>query len=173
MSKKDRQRGQAILEFAVLTPAIFLFIFIIVDMGIGLAHHIILTNAAREGARYAAAGAPPQGGCTQPSVVDRVTCKTLAHAQGLVDSSNCPGAQCPVQVAFVDRGDPPDGQLSPGDSIVVRINYKYKLITGLGLSSSIGWLKWPGIPPLSMDSCEDMRLEQVRSDAAISANPCP
>ncbi len=134
MSKKDRQRGQAILEFAVLTPAIFLFIFIIVDMGIGLMHHVVLINAAREGARYAAAGAPPEGGCTQASAVDRVVCKTLAHAQGLVKSSSCPGSQCPVKVDFVDRGSPVDGQLGPGDSVVVRICYKYKLITALGLS---------------------------------------
>ena len=167
-----RQRGQAILEFAILTPIIFAFIFIIVDFGIGLARHMILTNAVREGARYAAAGAPADSGCSQPTIVERVTCKTLAHAQGLIDSSNCPGPSCPVQVFFVDRGDPPNGQLEPGDSVAVHITYSYKLITALGLSNSIGYLHWPGIPPLKMNSCSDFSLGQVTNDATISTvNP--
>jgi len=161
----NRQKGQAIVEFAILTPVIFAFIFIIVDIGIGLAHHVVLTNAAREGARYAAAGAPPDSGCSDPSIVERIKCKTLAHAHNLVDDP------LKIDVAFVDVDG--DGQVEPGDSAVIRINYEYKLITALGLSNSIGWMRWPGIPPLTMDSCEDMRLEQVKSDATISADPCP
>ncbi len=166
MSKKDRQRGQAIVEFAILTPAIFLFIFIIVDMGIGLSHYVVLTNAAREGARYAAAGAPSDSGCSQASVVDRVRCKTLAHAQNLISDPQ------KIDVAFIDRNS--NGQVDPGDSVVIRIHYSYKLITALGLSNRIGWLRWPGIQPLTMNSCEDMRLEQVTSDAKITplATPC-
>ena len=159
-----RQRGQAILEFAILTPVIFAFIFIIVDLGIGLAHRVVLTNAAREGARYAAAGAPTNTGCTQLDIVERIKCKTLAHSHGLVDESQ-------IEVAFLDANG--NGELEPGDAAVVRINYSYKLITALGLSSQIGWLRWPGIPPLKMDSCTDMRLEQVTNDATISpVNPC-
>ncbi len=166
MKGRSREKGQAILELAILTPVIFLFIFIVVDMGIGLAHHMILTNAAREGARYAAAGAPAEGSCTQPLVVDRIRCKTLAHSQNLISDP------AKIDVAFVDKNG--NGELEPGDSAVIRINYSYKLITALRLSNPIGWMQWPGIPPLKMDSCEDMRLEQVRSDATISAvNPCP
>jgi len=165
MRRLWQSKGQAILEFAILTPLIFAFIFIIVDFGIGLSHYIVLTNAAREGARYAAAGAPPDSGCPEPATVDRVRCKTLAHAQNLINDP------AKIDVAFVDKNG--NGELEPGDSAIIRINYSYKLITALGLSNSIGWLRWPGIPPLKMDSCEDMRMEQVKSDATITANPCP
>jgi len=164
MPRHERQRGQAILEFAILTPVIFLFLFIIVDFGIGLAHRVVLLNAAREGARYAAAAAPTNSGCAQADIVDRIKCKTLAHSHGLVDESQ-------IEVAFLDVNG--NGELEPGDSAAVRINYSYKLITALGLSNSIGYLHWPGIPPLKLDSCEDMRMEQVTNGATISTvNPC-
>ena len=167
VKKRPGERAQAILEFAVLTPIVFVFVFIIVDFGIGLAHHVALTNAAREGARYAAVGAPAYSGCNQASVVERIRCKTKAHAQNLVDN---PGTQ--IQVAFLDKNS--SGHLDRGDDVVVRINYSYKLITALGLSNPIGWLRWPGIPPLKMDSCEHMRVEEVTSDATLSTvNPCP
>lgn len=162
-----RERGQAIIEFAVLTPIIFAFIFIIVDFGIGLSHHVALTNAAREGARYAAVAAPAYPGCNQASVVERIRCKTHAHAQNLIDD---PDTQ--ILVAFLDKNS--SGHLERGDDVVVRINYSYKLITALGLSNSIGWLRWPGIPPLKMDSCEHMRIEEVAGDATLSTvDPCP
>lgn len=164
MTRRRRQRGQAILEFAILTPLVLILIFIIVDFGIGLAHRVILTNAAREGARYGAAGAPESGGCTDPLVVDRIKCKTVAQGRGLVDEDA-------VSVAFLDANN--NGEVEPGDAVAVRIDYEYKLITALSLSNSLGWLGLPDIDTLRMDSCTDMRLEQVTRDATISGvSPC-
>jgi len=159
------ERGQAVLEFAVITPLVLILVFIITDFGIGLAHRVILTNAAREGARYGAVGAPSYDGCPQADIVDRIKCKAMAQGRGLV---NDPAA---VNVAFLDADS--DGELEPGDAVAVRINYTYKPITALRLSTTLGWLGFPGITGITMDSCTDMRLEQVGSNATIStSSPC-
>jgi Flp pilus assembly protein TadG len=165
VSRRGGERGQAILEFAILSPLILILVFIIADFGIGLSHRVILTNAAREGARYGAVGAPSYDGCPQASVVDRIKCKTLAQGHNLVDDP----AQ--IDVAFLDANN--NGELEPGDAVAVRINYGYKPFTALRLSTTLGWLGLPGITEIRMDSCTDMRLEQVTNDASISGgSPC-
>lgn len=164
ISRRRGEGGQAILEFAILTPLVLILVFIIADFGIGLAHRVILTNAAREGARYGAVGAPTYDGCPQADVVERIRCKTLAQGHNLVDDP------ADIEVAFLDANS--NGDLEPGDAVAVRINYEYKPFTALSLSNSLGWLGFPGITGIRMDSCTDMRLEQVTSDASKGTNPC-
>lgn len=164
ISRRRGEGGQAILEFAILTPLVLILVFIIADFGIGLAHRVILTNAAREGARYGAVGAPAYDGCPQAGVAERIRCKTLAQGHNLVDDP------ADIEVEFLDANS--NGDLEPGDAVAVRINYEYKPFTALGLSNSLGWLGFPGITGITMDSCTDMRLEQVTSDASKGVNPC-
>jgi Flp pilus assembly protein TadG len=166
ITRRRHERGQAILEFAILTPLVLILMFIIVDFGIGLAYRVILTNAAREGARYGAVGAPTYDACSQPTVLERIRCKTSAQSRNLVDD-----ADTQIQVAFLDSNS--NGDLEPGDTVAVRIDYDYEPITALGLDTTLGWLGFPGITSISMDSCTDMRVEQVDRTASISGvNPC-
>ncbi|GAA4408564.1 hypothetical protein GCM10023168_26190 [Fodinibacter luteus] len=51
-----RERGAAAVEFAILFPLLILLIAGIIDMGRLLFGQIMLTNAAREGARMVAMG---------------------------------------------------------------------------------------------------------------------
>jgi Flp pilus assembly protein TadG len=165
VTRRRGERGQAILEFAILTPLVLILVFIIADFGIGLAHRVILTNAAREGARYGAVGAPSYAGCPQPDIVDRIKCKTMAQGHNLVDDP------ADIDVAFLDADN--NGEVEPGDAVAVRINYAYKPITALGLSTTLGWLGFPGVVEIRMDSCTDMRLEQVTHDMSASGvSPC-
>lgn len=53
-----RQRGQSVVELALLMPILLWFCLGLVDFGRAFYTHVGLTNAAREGARYAAATAP-------------------------------------------------------------------------------------------------------------------
>jgi Flp pilus assembly protein TadG len=48
-----RLRGQELVEFALVLPVLFLFIYGVVDLGRVFHAYIAITNAAREGARYA------------------------------------------------------------------------------------------------------------------------
>ncbi len=46
------ERGQSLVEFALILPVLLLLLLGVLDMGRGVADNIALTNAAQEGARY-------------------------------------------------------------------------------------------------------------------------
>jgi len=48
----SRQRGQSLVETAIVFPILFLLLAAIVDFGRAFDAYIVLTNAAREGARW-------------------------------------------------------------------------------------------------------------------------
>jgi len=49
----DRSRGQAMVEFALVAPLFFLLVFAIIEAGRFILYYETLSNATREGARYA------------------------------------------------------------------------------------------------------------------------
>jgi Flp pilus assembly protein TadG len=51
------ERGQSLVEFAMVVPIFLLLVFAIIDFGRLLMNQVTLTNATREGARIAAVGA--------------------------------------------------------------------------------------------------------------------
>ncbi len=53
LRRRHRERGAAAVEFALVLPVLVLFVFGIVDLGRAFMDQAILTNAAREGTRYA------------------------------------------------------------------------------------------------------------------------
>ena len=53
MSRGNRRRGQALAEFALVVPLFLILVFGIVDFARGIFAYSVLSNAAREGARYA------------------------------------------------------------------------------------------------------------------------
>jgi len=46
-------KGQAVLEFALVAPILMLLVFGVIDFGIMFEHSIAVTNAARDGVRWA------------------------------------------------------------------------------------------------------------------------
>ena len=125
------QRGQAMVEFALVLPLLLIVLFMAVDFGVGLTRWISITNAAREGARCGAVGADT------PDITQRV-----------VDASNGTLVTGDVSVSY------PGGQ-TVGDSVVVDVNYEYGLITPLGHFLTLAF------DSLSLSARSDMRLEQV------------
>ncbi len=51
--RRDRDRGAAMVEFAIILPLFLLLIFGIMESGWFFAQHVEIRNAAREGARLA------------------------------------------------------------------------------------------------------------------------
>jgi hypothetical protein len=54
MTGRQRKRGQALTEFALVAPIFFLMILSIIVLGLWVFYNLQLENAAREAARYAA-----------------------------------------------------------------------------------------------------------------------
>jgi Flp pilus assembly protein TadG len=101
---------------------LLIIVFGIVDFGLGLRSYISLTNATREGARFAAVGNPAGSfpsecnGTTTTTVIGR----TCVAVEGL-DRSNITS----LTVTY------PNGQ-GPGNSVIVAANYTYHYVTPLG-----------------------------------------
>ena len=52
--RRENERGQALVEFALVLPLFALLLFAIVQLGIAFNHYLALTDAVRAGARTAA-----------------------------------------------------------------------------------------------------------------------
>jgi hypothetical protein len=116
------RRGQSLVEFSLILPVLLIMVFGIIEFGMGIRSYISLTNATREGARFAAIGNPAGSfpsecnGTTTTTVIGR----TCVAVEGLnrADISD-------VSVEY------PDGQ-GPGNSVIVSADYTYNYITPLG-----------------------------------------
>ncbi len=123
-NKRSRKasRGQSLVEFAMVLPILLILIFGIIEFGMGLRSYISLTNATREGARFAAVGNAPGAyptDCTG-SVATTVVGRVCVAVEGLdlADFTN-------VSVSY------PNGS-SPGNDVRVQADYTYNFITPLG-----------------------------------------
>jgi Flp pilus assembly protein TadG len=146
------QRGQSLVEFALITPVLLILTFGIIDFGMGLRAYISVAAATREGARYAAIGNPAGtfvsggtgecNGSTSTTTVGKV-CSTL---DGLGLSN--------IQTVSVTY---PNGD-SPGNSVNVQTQYRYHYITPL--RRVVNFLSAGALPGyITISSGTDMRLE--------------
>ena len=139
---RRKERGQSMVEFALLLPLFLIVIFLAIDFGVGLGRWVVLTNATREGARFGVTGVSP----------NEVATRTAATTTGLVTAGD-------VIVNYIDISG--NGTIGDkGDSIVVEANYDYELITPLKAFLSLGF------DSLTFSSCTNMRMELPASGVA-------
>jgi len=149
---RKREGAQSLVEFALMIPFFLILVFGIIDFGLGLRAYITVTQATREGARYASVGntagtftSGGSGDCngtTTTTVVGRV-CRTI-NGLDLTDIQD-------VDVAY------PNGQ-APGNSVKVTAEYRYHYITPL--KGVVNVLSGGSLPDyLTISSATDMRLE--------------
>lgn len=93
MSDMNRQRGANVLEAAIAIPIILLMVFGIVDLGRAYNVHQVITNAAREGARYSVAPAPGTSALPSSAAVE-------AYVRDYLGSGNIKGARVNVTQTF-------------------------------------------------------------------------
>jgi len=128
-----RQLGQTIIEFALLAPLMFLFLYMIVDFGRAMGERIMIEHAVREGARYAAVHTSCQ------DIRDR----TAAQAQKIINASK-------VKVEY--SSDP----ARMGDTVTVSIvNFSYTP----AIINSISRLTGATAPSIPLTSSASARLE--------------
>jgi len=134
-SSRGSQRGQSLVEFALVLPIFLVLALSIIDFGWALRAYLTATNSAREGARLGVIGA----------TADQITTRTIESSSGLLTGSD-------VDVSFSDPGH------QPGTSVTVDVTYQYNYITPLGsLIAAIGGSALPD--PLPITTSATMRLE--------------
>ena len=114
------ERGADLAETAVILPLLLLLLLGVVDLGRAFYFHIVITNAAREGARY---------GSHFPHLASGIREATKREAGGssvaLVDTDVL---ITPEPAAGASPGDV--GVARPGESIWVGVEYDYDTIMG-------------------------------------------
>jgi len=149
--KKPRQRamhqhGQAAVELVLLTPLLLVLIFLIFEFGRVFGSWLIVTNAAREGARFAVV--QDFDATADPAIQTRVqwTANFLT-----VDAAPCSGAydSCIEIVRFTD-----------GLERLVTVTARYKVYTLTPITGTIpylGAINYPGY--LEVSGRSTMRWE--------------
>jgi hypothetical protein len=143
------ERGQNLIEFALIVPVVLLFVTAIVMMGLALFARSSLQQAVREGAREAAVGA------------------TLAQVQGLA-AGNAPDQIDPEDVRWCH----PAGSANVGDPVRVYIREDGAADTGIAFAiapvDSIFAVFGASAPAIRLDPQATARLEK----SASSVLPC-
>jgi Flp pilus assembly protein TadG len=145
----SQQRGQGLVEFAVIFPIFAFFLFAVIDGGLLMGRYNNVNNAAKEGARLGAVGA------AQTDIVTRV--KQQAH--GILDSvaasGDCLTYDTDTKAICVEWiGGPSSPAELPGvvgSSVRVRVKYRYTFLTPLvNQLSGVNW---------DVTACAIQRLE--------------
>lgn len=152
MRSVTNQRGQSLLEFALLAPFVLFFLLALVDFGIAIDRRIVLDHAVREGARFASVGGQALNSGSAASVQD-VKTYTSAQAQGVVNNNT-------IGLCYVDENGSGFGL---GDTVRVTADYTYSLVTGLNAII-------PGInPTIQMNASASARAEYAIAGTAACA----
>jgi Flp pilus assembly protein TadG len=146
-TRDDRERGQGILEFAVIFPFFVLLVAIVIDVGLLFQRHATIQHAVREGARYGALRDNSDDG-------DFVRARTSDQAISLIDPED-------VEVCFDDIDG---GGVAAGDAIDVSVSYTYSPL----MLSSIGGLFGANLGDFDFTVTGSARLEGDLAQAGAS-----
>lgn len=132
---RETDAGQTLVEFSLILPIMLLMLFALVDFGRGFYTWLVLTNAAREGARV--------GAVQQP--VDVIKTKVKDTANGLTTTS-------PTMV--INVGNP---QGPRGEAVTVDVTYQFAFVTPMG--GIVKLLSGGNLTAPTITSHASMRLE--------------
>jgi len=116
VKKKDKSRGQSMVELALILPIVLLVVLGIIEFGRAFFIYTVVSGAAREGARY---------GITQPKDLAGIT--AAARSRLVLLSPNAVA----VDVTWDDGSNPiPDYLIKLGKSrVVVEVQTQFTMIT--------------------------------------------
>jgi hypothetical protein len=155
---RDRESGQAMVEFALVLFPLLLVVVGIIQFGIGLNYWLDMQRIANQGARWAAvncgqsSSTPTSFNPCSPSL--QQTLEDQALTQGLKNSV------C-VEISYPSKTTAPaySGE-NVGDPVKVRLKSDFDLLPILGVGS------------LKLGADATMRLEQKPDDVSATL-PCP
>lgn len=132
-SWRQTEKGQALVEFALVLPFMLLLLFALVDFGRGFYTWLVVTNAAREGARVAAV----------QSDAATVTSKINSSAANLESS------QLTITLGNV--------QGPRGSATTVDLSYNFQFVTPIGPMLTL--VSGGSITAPTISAHAEMRLE--------------
>ena len=136
--KRERSRGQAMVEYAVAIPVFLLILLGMLEFGFAFSHHLTMEYATREGARAGAALA--NGSNEYPcNVVDN---QVIAAVQRVITASGSQVDINSITEIRIYRASNPDGKEHSGDPVNVWTLGKGPVVDNAALKfklQSFGW----------------------------------
>jgi hypothetical protein len=160
LRRRRGERGQAIIEFALVLPFLAALILIFVSFGKAVYYYIELTHAANEAAREASVNLPnsttplPGGSTSLTSYI----CNQFGTGSELFKGSGT------VSAAAVKISYPDGGKRAVGEPINVDV------------STSYSWFPFMNLGNFTIHGNATMRIEQdtsANTSLDPSANPAP
>jgi Flp pilus assembly protein TadG len=157
--RRHRQRGVEVAEFAVVLPILLFMVFAVSEGASFIRAHQVLSNAAREAARTAAAAENQNGwdAGQQNSIAIQVACTYLrSNSAAFVkwdatQDTSCSDAAFNIQVARVTLGNAPNVNGVAISSSRASVTYRYPL-------QMFPALPWVGLPnPLPLTGTAEFR----------------
>ena len=109
----NSSRGQTLIEFALIAPIMFIFLFGIIDFGMALNRRIVIEHAVREGSRWAAVHIT-----SDPSTCIDVQDRTAERAGGSAIQPD------EVGVHYFNESGPTTSPMA-GDTVRVTAPFQY------------------------------------------------
>jgi TadE-like protein len=128
--RRHRQRGQALVEFALIIPLFLMIVVGVIQFGVALNYWLNMQRVANEGARWAVVNAYPgcpRSGPDAPCPSPDPAYPDLLHYT-LANSRIAKGEVLEPYICFTSA----DGTPSSGDSVTVRLTRNYNLLKIVG-----------------------------------------
>jgi TadE-like protein len=142
---RSRERGQALVEFALIAPLFLLIVVGIIQFGIGLNYWLDLNRIANQGARWAVVDKWPD--CTSDP-----GCTLIEHLEMQAVS----GGLDPVVTICFENGE------TVGEPVTVRASHRFNFLAIMDLA------------PITLRGRATMRIEQPPTDLSAdpAVGPC-
>ncbi len=132
-SRGLRLRGQELVEFALVLPILFLFIYGVIDLGRVFHAYTAITNAARVGARYAIVSGFDHD--TLNTAIDPVHRHYYLNTSNIISVTRNEAAEMGINATTTDVTiQCCDGMTcrstycNSGETLVLRVNYTFRLL---------------------------------------------
>ena len=165
--REDRERGQAMVEFALILFPLLILVAGIIQFGIGLNFWLDSNRIANQGARWAVVNSWP--GCTRTQAADSCTatpaCGTAPTNTSLVNYLKCEAISkglrnsVTVSVCYPDDGDPNTALGAVGTPVRVRLQAPFEFVPILNIGT------------INLRGEATMRLEQDQTNSNPTATP--
>lgn len=149
-TRLQSERGQALIEFALLFPFIMVLLFVMVDFGIAIDRRVVIQHAVREGARQGAIG------LSEAEIQDVVT----GQSKDVLDTTD-------IEVCFVDGPDSNTVAGNVGDNVRVNATFVYSIGSVSGELLGVFGVD-PAAFEITMTPSGEARLEK----SVAMAPPC-
>ena len=112
MKHEEKEKGQSLLEFALILPVLIILLAGVLDLGRLYYAYVSVTDAAAEGATYAAIH-PPVDAASTTAIRERAQAASYGFVQ--IDSLDQVTIECPT--------------VASGASVTVTVNYDFLVVT--------------------------------------------